>query len=106
MRVRSHGDQGPQSRQGRESESSLLDDVLGALILGKASFRTMSGNVIVAVLFNIAGMVLALLPLLPSTTCPACLAAYTGLLWAVGLRKAQHKSVACTRKYRLQRLGA
>lgn len=36
-----------------------LDDVLGALILGKASYRTMTGNVIVAVLFNIAGMALA-----------------------------------------------
>lgn len=36
-----------------------LDDVLGALILGKASYRTMTGNVIVAVLFNIFGMVLA-----------------------------------------------
>ncbi len=36
-----------------------LDDVLSALILGKASYRTMTGNVIVAVLFNIAGMALA-----------------------------------------------
>ncbi len=33
-----------------------LDDVLGALILGKASYRTMTGNVILAVLFNIVGM--------------------------------------------------
>lgn len=36
-----------------------LDDVLGALILGKASYRTMTGNVIVAVIFNIVGMALA-----------------------------------------------
>lgn len=38
-----------------------LDDVLGALILGKASYRTMMGNVVVAVLFNIVGMVAAAL---------------------------------------------
>lgn len=38
-----------------------LDDVAGALTLGKASYRTMTGNVIVAVLFNIVGMVLAAL---------------------------------------------
>lgn len=36
-----------------------LDDVLGAIILGKASYRTMTGNVIVAVLFNLIGMLLA-----------------------------------------------
>lgn len=36
-----------------------LDGVLSALILGRASYRTMTGNVIVAVLFNIVGMVLA-----------------------------------------------
>ncbi len=36
-----------------------LDGVLNALILGKASYRTMTGNVIVAVLFNIVGMFLA-----------------------------------------------
>ncbi|MBI3949117.1 MAG: heavy metal translocating P-type ATPase, partial [Acidobacteria bacterium] len=39
--------------------SDRLNDVLSALILGKASYRTMTGNVIVAVLFNIVGMVLA-----------------------------------------------
>ena len=39
--------------------SDRLDDVLSALILGKASYRTMTGNVIVAVLFNIIGMILA-----------------------------------------------
>ncbi|MBI4482236.1 MAG: heavy metal translocating P-type ATPase [Acidobacteria bacterium] len=39
--------------------SDRLEDVLSALILGKASYRTMTGNVIVAVLFNIVGMVLA-----------------------------------------------
>lgn len=38
-----------------------LTDVLAALILGKASYRTMTGNVIVAVLFNIVGMILAAL---------------------------------------------
>lgn len=38
-----------------------LDDVLGALILGKASYRTLTGNVIVAVAFNIVGMILAAL---------------------------------------------
>ncbi len=38
-----------------------LDDVLSALILGKASYRTMTGNVIVAVIFNIIGMALAAL---------------------------------------------
>lgn len=36
-----------------------LDDVAGALTLGKASYRTMTGNVIVAVLFNVVGMILA-----------------------------------------------
>ena len=36
-----------------------LIDVLNAVILGKASYKTMTGNVIVAVLFNIAGMLLA-----------------------------------------------
>ena len=36
-----------------------LDDVLSALILGKASYRTMTGNVVLAVLFNIVGMALA-----------------------------------------------
>lgn len=36
-----------------------LNDVLNALILGKASYRTLMGNVIVAVLFNVVGMVLA-----------------------------------------------
>ncbi|CAN5776163.1 heavy metal translocating P-type ATPase [soil metagenome] len=38
-----------------------IQDVLSALILGKASYRTMTGNVIVAVLFNIIGMILAAL---------------------------------------------
>ncbi len=41
-----------------------LIDVLNALILGKASYRTMTGNVIVAVLFNIVGMVLAAMGLI------------------------------------------
>jgi Cu+-exporting ATPase len=36
-----------------------LMDIVNALILGKASYRTMTGNVIVAVLFNIVGMILA-----------------------------------------------
>ncbi len=36
-----------------------LMDVVNALILGKASYRTMTGNVLVAVLFNIVGMALA-----------------------------------------------
>lgn len=36
-----------------------LNDVFSALILGKASYRTMTGNVIVAVLFNLVGMILA-----------------------------------------------
>ncbi|MEX2594103.1 MAG: heavy metal translocating P-type ATPase, partial [Anditalea sp.] len=36
-----------------------LEDVLNALVLGKASYRTMTGNVLVAVLFNIVGMALA-----------------------------------------------
>lgn len=38
-----------------------LIDVLNAVILGKASYRTMTGNVLVAVLFNIVGMALAAL---------------------------------------------
>jgi Cu+-exporting ATPase len=38
-----------------------LDDVLSALVLGRASYRTMTGNVIVAVLFNVIGMILAAL---------------------------------------------
>lgn len=36
-----------------------LDDVLNALTLGKASYRTLTGNVVVAVLFNIVGMIFA-----------------------------------------------
>lgn len=36
-----------------------LIDVLNAVILGKASYKTMTSNVIVAVLFNIVGMFLA-----------------------------------------------
>lgn len=39
--------------------SDRLTDVLGALILGKASYRTLTGNVVVAVLFNVFGMALA-----------------------------------------------
>lgn len=36
-----------------------LDDVVSALTLGKASYRTLTGNVVVAVLFNIIGMTVA-----------------------------------------------
>jgi P-type Cu+ transporter len=36
-----------------------LDDVVNALSLGQASYRTLTGNVVVAVLFNLVGMVLA-----------------------------------------------
>ncbi len=36
-----------------------LDDVVSALTLGKAAYRTLTGNVIVAVLFNLVGMGLA-----------------------------------------------
>ncbi len=35
------------------------DDVLNALTLGKASYRTLTGNVVVAVFFNIVGMLFA-----------------------------------------------
>jgi Cu+-exporting ATPase len=38
-----------------------LIDVLNALILGKASYRIMTGNVVVAVIFNIIGIILAAL---------------------------------------------
>lgn len=38
-----------------------LDDVVNALILGKASYQTLTGNVLVAVLFNLIGMVMAAL---------------------------------------------
>ena len=38
-----------------------LMDVVNALVLGKASYRTMTGNVVVAVLFNFVGMLLAAL---------------------------------------------
>lgn len=41
-----------------------LIDVLNALILGKASYRTMTGNVVVAVLFNVLGMILAAMGLI------------------------------------------
>ncbi|OJY91201.1 MAG: copper-translocating P-type ATPase [Sphingobacteriales bacterium 40-81] len=41
-----------------------LIDVLNAVILGKASYKTMTGNVVVAVLFNILGMLLATLGLI------------------------------------------
>ncbi len=36
-----------------------LDDVVSALTLGKASYRTLTGNVVVAILFNVIGMALA-----------------------------------------------
>ncbi len=36
-----------------------LDDVQHALSLGKASYRTLTANVVIAVLFNIGGMILA-----------------------------------------------
>ena len=36
-----------------------LDDVVNALALGKASYRTLTANVAVAVLFNIGGIILA-----------------------------------------------
>lgn len=36
-----------------------LEDVAGALDLGKAAYRTMTGNVVIAVLFNAGGMLLA-----------------------------------------------
>ncbi len=36
-----------------------IEDVAGALTLGAASYRTMTGNVVVAVLFNVVGMILA-----------------------------------------------
>ena len=39
--------------------SDRILDVFSALILGKASYRTLTGNVIVAVIFNIFGMILA-----------------------------------------------
>lgn len=41
-----------------------LDDVVNALTLGKASYRTLTGNVMVAVLFNIGGMIAAALGLI------------------------------------------
>jgi heavy metal translocating P-type ATPase len=41
-----------------------LIDVLNAVILGEASYKTMTGNVVVAVLFNIVGMLLATLGLI------------------------------------------
>lgn len=41
-----------------------LIDVLNALVLGKASYKTMTGNVIVAVLFNVVGMILAAMGLI------------------------------------------
>lgn len=41
-----------------------LEDVVNALILGKSSYRTLTGNVMVAVLFNFVGMVLAALGLI------------------------------------------
>ena len=41
-----------------------LIDVLNALTLGKSSYRTMTGNVIVAVLFNVVGMILAAIGLI------------------------------------------
>lgn len=39
--------------------SDRLEDAYSALVLGKAAYRTMTGNVIVAVLFNVVGMILA-----------------------------------------------
>ena len=43
--------------------SDRLDDVAGALVLGKASYRTLTGNVAIAVAFNVVGMILATLGL-------------------------------------------
>ncbi|MGH9178888.1 MAG: heavy metal translocating P-type ATPase [Acidimicrobiales bacterium] len=39
--------------------SDRLDDLVGSLILGKEAYRALTGNVAVAVLFNIVGMALA-----------------------------------------------
>src|SRR3546814_6439723 len=39
--------------------SDKLIDVLNSVILGKVSYRIMSGNVVVAVLFNVIGMLMA-----------------------------------------------
>lgn len=39
--------------------SDRIEDIAGAFTLGKASYRTMTGNVVVAVLFNVIGMVVA-----------------------------------------------
>jgi P-type Cu+ transporter len=44
--------------------SDRLDDVVNALTLGKVSYRTLTGNVVVAVLFNVVGMALAALGLI------------------------------------------
>lgn len=44
--------------------SDRLEDVANALTLGRAAYRTMTGNVVVAVLFNIVGMILAALGLI------------------------------------------
>ncbi len=44
--------------------SDRLDDVLNALTLGKASYRTLTGNVAVAVAFNIGGMTAAAMGLI------------------------------------------
>lgn len=44
--------------------SDRLEDVANALTLGKAAYRTLTGNVVVAVLFNIIGMTLAALGLI------------------------------------------
>jgi P-type E1-E2 ATPase len=41
-----------------------LEDVLNALTLGKAAYRTLTVNVVIAVLFNIAGMVFAAMGLI------------------------------------------
>lgn len=44
--------------------SDRLIDVLNAIILGKASYRTLTRNVVIAVIFNIFGMLLAALGLI------------------------------------------
>jgi Cu+-exporting ATPase len=41
-----------------------LEDVLNALTLGKAAYRTLTVNVVIAVLFNVVGMLLAALGLI------------------------------------------
>jgi cation transport ATPase len=64
-----------------------LDDVVNALSLGKASYRTLTGNVVVAVLFNMVGMALAAMGLVTPPLAIMILSIFAILLNTLRIRR-------------------